>query len=198
MAVNFFATDADLAEVWHWLFDVPGMRIFEEYSVPDQPNRWFGAWEEVAAYLAGGGHSLAAWPEGVGGRPHSRTIAFTPEAQREFRAKGRTILGTPALITMGRHNDQNGCLAAAWINFWNENGARQRSIYPEPVLDEIDWAAFRSITGKVQRQIAKAAPAKLRAYPIMPDAYVKLATGELKLWNRGEACDFASPLIVAK
>ncbi|CDZ67164.1 Hypothetical protein NGAL_HAMBI2605_54430 [Neorhizobium galegae bv. orientalis] len=39
MQSSFFGTDADILQVWRWLFDTPQMRIFESYSVPDQANQ---------------------------------------------------------------------------------------------------------------------------------------------------------------
>ena len=196
MTATFFATDVDLVQVWRWLFDVPDMRIFEEYSVPDKANRWFETWEEILAYLDGGGNSLAAWPGTVGGTPRLTQIRFTENTQRKLGARGRTVLVSPAIITVGRNNQQNGCLASASIGYWTEKGARQRSIYAEDFLDEVDWKQFRSIASRIERLIAKFAPAKMRSYPVMPDAFTRLRNGEILLWNWGEPCAYPSPLIV--
>ena len=198
MTATFFATDVDLAQVWHWLFDVPGMRIFEEYSVPDKANRWFDTWEEILAYLDGGDNSLAAWPSTVGGAPRVEQIRFTKDTQRKFGARGRTVLQSPATINVSRNNPQNGCLASASIVYWTEKGARQRSIFSEDFLDEVDWKQFRSIGSRIERLIAKSAPARMRSYPVMSDAFTRFGNGEIMLWNWGEPCAYPSPLIVQK
>ena len=196
MTATFFATDADLAQVWHWLFDVPGMKIFEDYSVPDNPNRWFETWEEISDYLAQGGRSLAAWPATAGGKPRMDRITFDANTQRKTGAKGRTALLSPATIKVSRNNEQNGCLASASIGYWTEKGARQRSIYPSDFLDEVDWKQFRSTASRIERLIAKSAPAKMRSYPVMPDAFARYSNGEINLWNWGEPCTYPSPLVV--
>jgi hypothetical protein len=195
MTMTFFATGVDISQIWQWLFEVPGMSILEDYSIPDQPNRWFGSWDEVASYLATGGCSLAAWPASVGGRPRQEKISFNPELQNKLGGKGRTVLRSPVFIHVIRNNEQEGCLADSRISFWNAKGVRQRSIYPDEFIDEVDWVAHRLITGKIARQIRKASPAKLRSYPIMPDAFAKLKAGELRLWNWGTECSFPSEFV---
>jgi len=192
----FFATDADIAQVWQWLFEVPGMKIFEDYSSPDKPNRWFNTWDEISDALDSESRwLLAAWPETAGGRPRVDKISFDADTQRKLGAKGRTALRSPATINVRRNNDQNGCLASASIACWTEKGARQRSILSEEFIDEVDWAKLRSIVSKIQRQVIKSSPAKLRSYPVMPDAYERFRAGEINLWNWGEACSYPSPLV---
>jgi hypothetical protein len=196
MSMNFFATEVDISQIWQWLFAVPGTSILEAYSRPDQPNRSFGLWDEIAGYLAAGGQSLAAWPTSVGGRPRQEKISFKPELQKESGGKGRTVLRSPAFINVISNNEQMGCLAGSRISFWSEKGVRQRSIYPDEFIDEVDWSAHRLITGQIERQIKKASPAKLHSCPIMPDAYAKLEAGEIKLWNWGTECSLPSEFIV--
>lgn len=195
--MTFFATAADIAQFWRWLCDVPGMKVFEEYSIPGEANRWFDSWDQLSLHLEKGAGGLAAWPETVGGYPRAEAITFEPNTRRKLGAAGRTVLLSPALIRITRNNEQRGCLASASIGCWTEQGARQRSIFPEEFIDEVDWAALRSIVRKIQRQIERAAPAKLRAYPIMPDAFEKFEAGGLDLWNWGEACAHPSPLVIA-
>lgn len=160
------------------------MKILEDYSAPDSPNRWLDTWAEVSEHLNNGHRNLAAWPESVGGRPRKEAITFNSITKRKLGASGRTVLASPALIKVGRNNDQNGCLANASIACWSEKGARQRSAFSEEFLNEVDWPKLRSIIVKIQRQITKASPAKLRSYPIMPAAFDKLRTGEIGLGRR--------------
>lgn len=193
---TFFGTDADIARVWRWLFEMPGLRIFEDSSRPDRPNRWFDSWDDVSTCLNDGKISLAARPEAAGGRPLAEEVVFTAETQRELGGKGRTILRSPATIKVQRNNDQNGCLASAWIACWNEKGARQRSAFAEGALDQVDWTRLRSVAGKLQRQVTKSAPAKLQSSPVMADAFERFRLGEIRLWAWGEACTYPSPLVV--
>jgi len=195
MKITFFATDADLLQVAEWFFDIPGMRLLEAYSRFDQPNRWFASADELAPLVATGHWGFSGWLEPAGGRPRSRYITFDSDTQKRYGAKGRTNLMSPALIGAFRDNDQLGSLGAAHISCWNEKGARQRSIYPDEFLDEIDWKALRASVSSIQRRLKKAAPSKLSSYPIMPEAFRKLQAGELTLWNWGSACGYPSPLI---
>jgi hypothetical protein len=193
MQATFFATDVDLLRLVQWFLEVPGMTVFEPASRPDLPNRQFSTVEEVAQSFREPGRHMAAWLVDTGARPSSRYIKFEPNTQRRLGAKGRTELVSPAMIGIGRDNYQNGCLGASHISCWNEKGARQRSMYPPEVLDQVDWNALRSIVGSLQRKLAKASPAKLRAYPIMDDAFNQLREGRLSLWNWGAACSYPSP-----
>ena len=194
----FFGTDLDHAQVYRWLLAFQGMQLFEDYSRPDQQSRWFETWEAAESTSDLVPWNLAAWSENIGGRPRIQNINFNQNTQRKLGARGRMALHSPATIKLGRDNDQNGCLANSSISCWTEKGARQRSIYPDEFLDEVDWPQLRSTVGKVQRQIAKSAPAKMRAYAIMPDAYEQLRAGRINLWNEGSECTFDSPLITVK
>ena len=198
MSNIFFGTDLDHAQVYRWLLAFQGMQLFEDYSRPDQQSRWFETWEAAESTSDLVPWNLAAWSENIGGRPRIEHINFNQNTQRKLGARGRMALHSPATIKLGRNNDQNGCLATSSISCWTEKGARQRSIYPDEFLDEVDWPQLRSTVGKVQRQIAKSAPAKMRAYAIMPDAYEQLRAGRINLWNWGSECTFDSPLITVK
>lgn len=196
MAFTFFATDADLAEVWRLLFMQPGMKVLEDYSRPDLPNRWFTEWSQVSDAIIHKSTSLAAWLEPAGGKPRLERITFIAEAQRKFGGKGRTVLASPALIKIGRNNDQNGCLASASISCWTEKGARQRSVFAPEFLDQVDWKRLRSSVAGIERLIRKSSPARMRSYPVMPNAFERFQNGEICLWNWGEACSYPSPLVV--
>lgn len=196
MALTFFATDIDLAEVWRSLFTQPGMKIFEDYSIPDSNNRWFTEWSQLADVIHLKSSSLAAWPEPAGGKPRIEQVIFDAKTQRKFGKRGRTVLRSPALIKVGRNNDQNGCLASASVSSWTEKGARQRSIFEPAFLDEVDWKQLRSSVARVERFIRKSSPAKLHSYPVMPNAFDRFQKGEICLWNWGEACAYPSPHVV--
>lgn len=195
MALTFFGTELDHAQVYQWLLDFPEMKLFEDYSRPDHENRWFDSWEMVEEATDLQWWSLAAWSESIGGRPRAERISFDANTRRKLGAKGRTALRSPSTIKLGRNNDQNGCLASSSISCWTEKGARQRSIYSEEFLDEVNWSQLQSMVRKVERQIKKSAPAKIHAYAIMPNAFEQLRAGRITLWNWGEPCAIDSPHI---
>ena len=116
MSLTFFATDIDLLEVWRRILSIPGMKVLEEYSVPDQPNRLFETVDAVADELQKPAPSLAAWFEPSGGQPRAEAIRFTPQVRAEIGARGRTILCSPALVKIHRHGEQAGCLASAQVD----------------------------------------------------------------------------------
>lgn len=173
------------------------MRIFEEYSVPDAPARWFDDWDGIARYLADGGQSIAAWPESVGSKPRAEQVVFTPDTQRKFGAMGRMVLHSPAMIKVIPGHDPKTCLATSSISYWSEKGARARSFVEPAIIDEVDWKQLQSIVGPIERRVRREAPGKLKAYPIMPDAFAGLKAGSVKLWW-GEPCGYGSPLIVER
>jgi hypothetical protein len=191
----FFGTHADLLEVWRWLFETPSMKVFEAYSRPDQPNRQFGNWRDLHDALGEGDISLAAWPEHAGAPPTIEQIVFEPNTVRKLGARGRTVLRSPAFITVAKNNDQMGCLASGSTSCWSEAGARQRSIYPQDVLDQVNWTELSRSFRRLEKQIRAASSHKLRSCPIMPDAFRRLESGQLRLWAWGEPCGYPSPLI---
>jgi hypothetical protein len=197
MGLIFFATDGDLTDVSSWLFQVPGMRFFEEYSAPDQQNRWFEEPDEIADLLRNGAHTLAAWPSGVGGKPEQKEVVFSKAQRDELGASGRTVLTSPAIIRVNRNTDLPGCLNPFSISCWTERGARQRSMYDEEVLNSVAWPKLASIVSGIQRQIRKSSPGKLHSYPIMPAAYTKLVDGDVQLWNWGEKVGYPSSYITS-
>jgi hypothetical protein len=197
MARNFFATIDDLVEVSNWPCQVPNMRFFEEYSAPDQKNRWFEEPDEIAALLRNGTGALAAWPADVGGIPREEQVIFSQAMQDKSGATGRTILVSPATIRVQRVTDIADCLNPWELLYWTEKGARQRSIYDDEVLASVAWPKLASIGASIQRKIKKISPGKLQASPIMPDAYRKLAAGDLSLWNWCKKVDFSSTSITS-
>ena len=193
MEFDFFATDTDLLQVWQWLYDMPEMRLLESYSEPDEPNKWFNSWEEIEARLRSGNRHMTAWPSAVGGMPRVQDVVFNAETQQKLGARGRTVLRSAAFIDYIWFGEQRGCLGASSLTCWSEKGAAQRSDFREDMVAEVDWKAFRSTFGKIQRQIRKSASHKLHAAPIMPDAWRRTVNREIELWGWGEAVGSESP-----
>lgn len=195
MQIDFFGTDDDIKHIWQWLFAVPDMKVFEDYSEPDELNHWFSNWEDFLTRFEDHKGFLAAWLASVGGVPRERYIVFEPNTQRKLNAVGRTILESPALIHIFGLGDTNGCLGNSSIKCWSEKGVRLRSSFTEEFCDEVDWPLLRSIVGNIQRQLKKTCRAKLRNVPIMPDAFNKFQNGQIKLWNWGQECKHPSEFI---
>lgn len=187
-----------MTRVWETFFRTPGMYILEEYSVPDAPNRWLTSWDEIAAQIGDPTCSLAAWFEPAGGKPREKKITFTPETQRKLQAHGRSVLETPALITIRTLDPLNGCLGATAISYWTEKGARQRSMFSEDLIDQVDWRQLHTVVARLERRIKSEAPAKLRASPVMSDAFDGFRKGEIKLWYGGQTVTSPSPLVVQR
>ena len=167
----------------------------EDHSRPGQQSRWFSAWDELAPALGALDHGLAVWSENFGIYPEAEDIQFSLETQKKLGERGRTILRSPAFIRIIQNNEQQGCLASTYLACWNEKGARQRSMSPVEVLDRVNWKNVAATAATIARRIKKESPAKLRSYPIMPDAWRRLKAGEIKLWDWGTECSFPSPLI---
>jgi hypothetical protein len=195
MQIDFFATDEDLLQVWKWLFDVPDMMIFEDHSNPDQLNRWHEKWQDICQHFLTQKSSLAAWSKAVGGVPRKKLVTFDQQTQLKLGAKGRTVLESPALIHIYSLGEVKGCLGNSSLKCLSEKTARKNLYYPEEFCNEVDWTLFRSIVMKTKRQLQKTCKFKLRNVPIMPDAFAKFESGQLRLWNWGEACTAPSPFI---
>jgi len=195
MQTTFFGTRSDIQQVWRWMLEIPGVVLCETYSRPGHDVRWFRSWQELQA-AEGDNQGLAAWSESFGPAPVAEKISFSESARRELGAAGRIALRSPAFIQMHINSPQNGCLAAASLTRWTEAGARQRAAIEPDVLELTDWKKLASVYGAVVRRLKKSSPGKLRAYPIMPDAWRLLTAGEIKLWNWGEGCGYPSDLIL--
>jgi len=195
MQLTFFGTDEDVAQIWHWLLETPGIVICEDYSRPDMPNRWFQNGSELPRLSDETKPSLAAWSPEFGVAPWAETVQFNERTQKRSGTSGRTILNCPSFIKVGRNNEQMGCLANGSVACWNEKGARQRSVFSEEILDSVNWEVLSRTCSRIIRRIRTASPAKLRSYPIMPDAWGRFRAGEIKLWNWGTVCEFPSDLI---
>jgi hypothetical protein len=195
MNIEFFAADEDLFRIAQWLSEVDGLMLFERYSRPDQPNRWFSTAEEIAEILLAPGQGLGAWLEATGARPTITEIVFNPETQHRFAAKGRMELTSPSLITIRRDADQRGALGATNAACWTEKGAKQRSIFPTESIDQVDWKALRSFMGRLRRMVIKSSPAKLHSFPIMENAFNAVRTGRITLWAWATPNTYPSPHI---
>lgn len=198
MSFTFFATDCDILEVWRMVLEMPGMRLLERYSKPDEPNRWPGNFDEIKKVLGSQGSYLTAWFEPAGGQPEPRWIPFTDDVQRQMGGMGRTMLSGLTLIDIVRRSDQRGCLVATQASYLTERGARQLASPNDGDLDKINWRLFASAVGKLTRRTKKMAPARLGSHVILPDAYRRYTQDGLGLWAWGEAIYHPSERVTEK
>lgn len=192
MAMTFYATNEDLKALTLRFFQIPGIKLFQEYSAPDQQNLWFEKPDDIAQYLSDGARSFAAWPSGVGGSLIQKHIEFTKDLQQRFGEKGRTVIESPAIIRVQPVTNVSECLNPFAISCWTEKGARQRSMYSEETIASVDWNKIKTTVASIERWIKKHSPARLHSYPVMPNAYSELTEGEALFWNFGEKIDKTS------
>ncbi|MFD1701860.1 hypothetical protein ACFSCV_02475 [Methylopila henanensis] len=200
MQISFFATEIDEFEVWKLAFALPGMRVYEAAVHGDRPLREFFSAEEVREARAAEPYiSLKLHPSLAGGAP---VLDLTPRDERYPPDPGNINLQKlvgPALIGFnwyGWQRNSRNCLQNTVFSAWNLAGARSRSIYPVDHLDEVDWKMLNSIFGKLRRQIHNMAVAKIGSSRVLPDAFRRLASGEITLWGWGEDVSISSPNLV--
>ncbi|HYC75881.1 hypothetical protein [Brevundimonas sp.] len=199
MSFTFFATNADLLHIAKWVLDDPELMLFEGASQPDKPNRWFKTADEVGCLFTDGTPPIDIWVESAGAPPRARSVTFGKDVQQKLGGQGRTLLESPAVIRLMRNGDQMGCLSWSQLSNWTEKGARQRSTFPTELLDAVDWKAVRSASSRIQRTIRNVSPAKLHAYPIMPDAFSRMQSSEgLRLWWGGAVGYLCPSIAVAQ
>lgn len=202
MQISFFATEIDEFEVWRLAFALPGMRVYESAVHGEGPLREFFTAEEVCEARAAEPHIfLKLHPSLVGGAP---TLDLTPRDERYPPEPGNIHLQKlvgPALIGFnwyGWQRNSPSCLQNTVFSAWNPAGARSRSMYSDDYLDDVDWKMLASIFGKLQRQIHNMAAAQIGSGRVLPDAFRRLASGEITLWGWGEDVSISSPNLVIK
>lgn len=197
MQLNFFALEDDIALILDYLLNEEDFSFFEGYSETDKPIRQFTSvdqWRD-ARMSKGRCLLLRGRDKSFTNNPVFKEIIHAPEI-----GGSRTCLEGAAIVQIAEGRFlENGALYPANIGHWNEAGARQRSIWTEAQLNEVDWTQLRKISGRMQRYIKnKLARAKLRSFPILPAAYEAFIRGEFNLWNFGEIVTPSSCLIEAK
>jgi hypothetical protein len=194
MQITFFAVDEDLEAIVQAFFEMPGARLVESYSRPDQTNRDLKnlsaikeIWREDQLL------TFSVWSTDTSMPPFSERILFDQQTQRQLAAKGRTVLHNPAFINLPQGREQHaGCLTYSIINAWTEQAARQRSIYADHILDRVHWKRHDALVRKIQRRIKAASTAKFGSIPIMPAAWNALVSSNLKLWMGPDQIDATS------
>lgn len=195
MTKIFYATRRDLATIYRWLCAIDGLELYECRSQPNEQLRQLKDGDEIEAFLLEGNAPPAIWPRWVGGKLEIERNRLNRQSWFQLRGPLALAPSGPSIVRIFSNSDQNACLADSQIITWSEKGARQRSIFDDNALSSINWKAHRAFVGKLGRQIASLSPAKLRSYPIMPDAFTRLDAGMLNLWDVDQPCTATSPLI---
>ena len=181
--LDFYALSSDIEQILAFVFDQTDCRVFEAYSRPGRKLREFRTLDELqeSDFLEAnhGRYFLRLLSQSIKVDPIIREFILTKTGQ------SRQEVNSPGMfqIVEGHRLDaQNDALSWSTFGHWNEAGAKQRSNYPDDLLESVDWKAMRRVSGKIQRHIKnKLAVAKIRTRPILPAAYEGL-NDSLTLW----------------
>lgn len=189
--LDFYALRSDIELVLEFVFDQTDCRVFESYSRPGYELREFLSLDSLreSDFLEAnhGRYFLRLLSRSINCEPTVREFTLTKTGQT------RQAVNAPGMfqITEGHRLDtQDDALSWSTFGHWNEAGAKQRSNYPDDLLEAVDWKRMRRISGQIQRHIKnKLAVAKIRTRPVLPGAYKGLDES-LTLW--------AGPGVVSK
>jgi hypothetical protein len=179
--LDFYALGDDARQLLEFLYSETDVVVYELGSRPNCDLRRFDSIAEVAeAYELGGYRTvhLTLWSPSVTAHPVIERIQVTKVSEPYFRY---AIRGG-GLIQLYLDGMREGAIHYSHFGHWNEAGARRRSTYP---ASDCNWPALRKLSGKIQRHIrSKLAAAKLRACPVLHQAFAMLQQGH-GLWFPG-------------
>ncbi|MEO0574355.1 MAG: hypothetical protein AAF004_02745 [Pseudomonadota bacterium] len=189
--LDFYALRSDIETILEFVFEQTDCRVFESYSRPSHELREFSSLDSLRGsdFLEAnhGRYFLRLLSKSINCEPIIREFTLTKTGQKRQEVNGPGMFQ----IDEGHRLDTQGD-ALSWSTFrhWNEAGAKQRSSFPDELLETVDWKRMRRISGQIQRHIRnKLAVAKIRTRPILPDAFRVLDESQF-LW--------AGPGVVAK
>ena len=178
--LDFYANKQDMFDVIDYMFELSPMRLFEATSRVDQEIIEFKSSKELSDYLKlqenHYGVFVRGFWESVSNQPESRRIKLNPEIgnfKYDFNGAGvfQLIQGRP-------HDLAENSLNLSRFSHWNEKGALQRANYSDDEITGVNWAEFKSLSGKLHRHIRnKMVRAKLFKRPILNGAYSDLEKG---------------------
>ena len=181
--LDFFALRSDIERVLAFVFDQTDCRVFEAYSRPGHKLREFENLSDLreSDFLEAnhGRYFVRLLSRSVGVDPIIRefTLTKTGQFRQEVNSPGMFQIVEGHLI-----DTENDALSWSTFGHWNEAGAKQRSNYPDDLLEAVDWKTMRRISGQIQRHIKnKLAVAKIRTRPVLPAAFEGLSDS-LTLW----------------
>jgi hypothetical protein len=181
--LDFYALTSDIEQVLAFVFDQTDCRVFEAYSRPGHQLREFPTLNDLrdSDFLETnhGRYFVRLLSRSINVDPIIREFTLTKTGQL------RQEVNSPGMfqIVEGHRIDiENDALSWSTFGHWNEAGAKQRSSYPDDLLEAVDWKMVRRVSGQIQRHIKnKLAVAKIRTRPVLPAAYEGL-NDSLTLW----------------
>lgn len=169
--------------VLEFVFEQTDCRVFESYSRPDCELREFSSLESLReSDLLEANHGryfLRLLSRTINCEPIIREFTLTKTGQTRQEVSGP---GMYQIVEGHRLDTESDALSWSTFGHWNEAGAKERSNFPDELLESVDWKRMRRISGQIQRHIKnKLAVAKIRTRPILPDAFRGLDE-TLTLW----------------
>lgn len=189
--LDFYANSSDILEVIDYMFELSPMKLFEAYSRIDYEIREFKSSKDILASSHmednHGGIFVRGWWEHVTSNPFVKTFDLNPSIGKHRQSLEG--VGTFQLL-QGRPQDlADNALNLSHFSHWNEKGAFQRASYSDEDVDEVNWAEFKSLSGKLHRHVRnKMFKAKLFKRPILQGAYSDLQNGDKLFGQPGVYC----------
>jgi len=178
--LDFYANSSDICEIIDYMFELAPMKLFEAYSHIDREIREFKSSKDILASSHiednHGGIFVRGWWENVTSNPFVKIIDLNPSIGK-YRESLEGV-GTFQLLQGRPHDLWDSALNLSRFSHWNEKGAFQRASYSDKDIAEVNWADFKSLSGKLHRHIRnKMLQAKLLKRPILQGAYSDLKSG---------------------
>jgi hypothetical protein len=186
--LDFYANSSDVLEVIDYMFELSPMKLFEAYSRIDYGIREFKSSKDILASSHiednHGGIFVRGWWESVTSNPFVKTVDLNPSIGK-YRQSLEGV-GTFQLLQGRPHDLVDNALNLSRFTHWNEKGALQRANYSDNDVLEVNWAEFKSLSGKLHRHLRNQMfKAKLFKRPILKGAYSDLQNGS-KLFGQPE------------
>jgi hypothetical protein len=178
--LDFYANSSDVLEVIDFMFELSPMKLFEAYSRIDHKIREFKSSKDilVSSHIEDnhGGIFVRGWWESVTSNPFVKTFDLNPSIGK-YRQSLEGV-GTFQLLQGQPHALVDNALNLSSFTHWNEKGALQRANYSDNNVLEVNWAEFKSLSGKLHRHLRNQMfQAKLFKRPILKGAYSDLEHG---------------------
>jgi hypothetical protein len=186
--LDFYANSSDVLEVIDYMFELSPMKLFEAYSLIDHGMREFKSSKDILASSHiednHGGIFVRGWWESVTSNPFVKTVDLNPSIGK-YRQSLEGV-GTFQLLQGRLHDLVDNALNLSRFTHWNEKDALQRANYSDNDVLEVNWAEFKSLSGKLHRHLRNQMfKAKLFKRPILKGAYSDLQNGS-KLFGQPE------------
>jgi hypothetical protein len=186
--LDFYANSSDVLEVIDYMFELSPMKLFEAYSLIDHGMREFKSSKDILASSHiednHGGIFVRGWWESVNSNPFVKTVDLNPSIGK-YRQSLEGV-GTFQLLQGRLHDLVDNALNLSRFTHWNEKDALQRANYSDNDVLEVNWAEFKSLSGKLHRHLRNQMfKAKLFKRPILKGAYSDLQNGS-KLFGQPE------------